>query len=82
VIDFSLPPDLVELKNRVDRFIREEVVPLERDPRQGPHGPTEDFRRDLIARGRAAGLLSPHAPAKWGGLGLDHRGMSVVFEAA
>jgi len=82
VIDFSLPGDLVELKARVDRFIREAIVPLERDPRQGPHGPSEDFRRELIALGRAAGLLSPHAPVKWGGLGLDHRAMAVVFEAA
>jgi acyl-CoA dehydrogenase len=82
VIDFSLPADLVELKARVDRFIREAIVPLERDPRQGPHGPSEDFRRELIALGRAAGLLSPHAPVKWGGLGLDHRAMAVVFEAA
>ena len=82
MIDFSLPPDLVELKARVDRFIREAIVPLERDPRQGPHGPSEDFRRELVALGRAAGLLSPHAPVKWGGLGLDHRAMAVVFEAA
>ena len=82
MIDFSLPADLVELKARVDRFIREAIVPLERDPRQGPHGPSEDFRRELIALGRAAGLLSPHAPVKWGGLGLDHRAMAVVFEAA
>src|SRR5512146_1366908 len=52
VIDFSLPPDLAELKARVDRFIREAIVPLERDPRQGPHGPSEDFRRELVALGR------------------------------
>ncbi len=82
MIDFSLPQELVDLKQRVDHFIREKIVPLERDPRQGPHGPGEDLRRELIALGRAAGLLSPHAPVKWGGLGLDHRAMAVVFEAA
>ena len=31
---------------------------------------------------RKAGLLSPHGPREYGGLGLDHRGMAVVFEAA
>ena len=28
----------------------------------------------MVALARAAGLLSPHAPVEWGGLGLDHRG--------
>jgi acyl-CoA dehydrogenase len=31
---------------------------------------------------RTAGLLSPHGPKEFGGLGLDHCGMAVVFEAA
>ena len=37
---------------------------------------------ELVALAREAGLLSPHAPKEYGGLGLDHRGMAVVFEAA
>jgi len=36
----------------------------------------------MIQLARSAGLLSPHGPAEYGGLGLDHRGMAVVFEAA
>ena len=32
--------------------------------------------------GKHAGLLSPHVGKEWGGLGLDHRGKAVVFEAA
>ena len=43
MIDFSLSPDLVELKARVDRFIREAIVPLERDPRQGRMVPARIF---------------------------------------
>jgi acyl-CoA dehydrogenase len=35
-----------------------------------------------VERARAAKLLSPHGPREWGGLGLDLRGMAVVFEAA
>lgn len=82
MIDFELPSDLVDLRDRVDSFIKEKIVPLENDPRQTPHGPTEDLRRELVSLGRAAGLLSPHAPKEYGGLGLDHRGMAVIFEAA
>jgi len=81
MIDFELPSELEELRQRVDAFIREKVVPLEHDPRQKPHI-HESLRKDLVALGREAGLLSPHAPREYGGLGLDHRGIAVVFEAA
>jgi len=81
MIDFELPAELEELRQRVDVFIKEKVVPLEHDPRQKPHI-HEPLRKDLLALGRDAGLLSPHAPVEYGGLGLDHRGMAVVFEAA
>jgi acyl-CoA dehydrogenase len=82
MIDFTLSPELVELRDRVKRFIRDKAVPYENDPRQGPHGPSEALRRELVGLAREAGLLSPHGPTEYGGLGLDHRAMAVVFEAA
>jgi acyl-CoA dehydrogenase len=81
-MDFSLSEELLELKERTERFVREKVLPYERDARQTPHGPAEALRNDLVALGRVAGLLSPHVGREWGGLGLDHRGKAVVFEAA
>ncbi len=81
MIDFELPAELEELRLRVDAFIKAKVVPLEQDPRQRPHI-HESLRKELIALGREAGLLSPHAPREYGGLGLDHRGIAVIFEAA
>src|SRR5215813_13092201 len=81
-MDFALPDYLVELKERTERFVGERVVPYENDPRQTAHGPTADLRRELVAMGRETGLLSPHVGREWGGLGLDHRGKAVVFEAA
>ena len=81
-MDFSLSDDLVELKERTERFVRDRVLPFETDRRQTAHGPSEDLRRELVALGREAGLLSPHVGRDWGGLGLDHRGKAVVFEAA
>jgi acyl-CoA dehydrogenase len=82
VIDFSVPAEISALGRKVETFINDEILPLECDPRQGPHGPEEVLRLEMVARARAAGLLSPHGPTEYGGLGLDHRGMAVVFEAA
>lgn len=69
-MDFTLSPELLELQQRTRRFIAEEVLPYERDPRQTAHGPTEDLRAELVARARGAGLLTPHAAREFGGLGL------------
>ena len=82
MIDFSLTPEQAALRERVRAFIRERVIPLERDSRQGPHGPEDEFRRELNALARADGLLAPHVGADWGGLGLDHVSCAIVFEAA
>src|SRR5260370_3225329 len=82
VMDFTIPDELVALRERTQRFVREEILPREADKRQTPHGPTEEFRGELVALARAAGLLSPHVGREWGGLGLDHRRKAIVFEAA
>jgi alkylation response protein AidB-like acyl-CoA dehydrogenase len=60
-MDFALSPELAELRDRTRRFIADEIIPFENDPRNGPHGPSEDLRRELVERARAAGLLTPHA---------------------
>ncbi len=81
-MDFSIPPELAELRDRTAQFIRDRIVPLESDPRQTRHGPTDDFRRELNALAAAAGLLAPHVGSEWGGLGLSHVGKALVFEEA
>lgn len=81
-MNFDLPAELAELKERTRRFIAEDVIPMENDPRQTPHGPTEDLRRELVAKARAVGLVAPHVSREFGGLGLNHRAKAVVFEEA
>jgi acyl-CoA dehydrogenase len=81
-MDFSLPPALLDLQARTRLFVTEEVIPLEHDPRQTPHGPTESLRTELIDKARRAGLLTPHASEEMGGLGLSHVAKAVVFEEA
>ena len=39
-MDFSIPPELAALQERTRVFIREQIIPLEADPRQTAHGPT------------------------------------------
>ena len=81
-IDFAIPPALQELQARIREFIAREVIPLERDPRQGAHGPEPALCAELIGRARAAGLLSPHVALEYGGLGLSHFGRAIAFEEA
>ena len=58
-MDFSLPPDLIELRERTRAFIAEQVIPFERDPRIGAHGPSEDLRRELVALALSQGWARP-----------------------
>ncbi len=81
-MDFALSDDLMALQDRTREFVREQIIPYESDPRQTAHGPGAELRRELVALGRGAGLLSPHVGREWGGLGLDHREQAVVFEEA
>jgi acyl-CoA dehydrogenase len=81
-MDFSIPPDLAALQERTRAFIRDRVMPMEKDKRQGPHGPEDSLRQELQAMARDAGLLAPHVSKEWGGLGLSHVGKALVFEEA
>jgi acyl-CoA dehydrogenase len=77
MIDFTLPPDLEELRDRVASFVRDEVVPVEGRVEEGGY---EGAVADLRARARAAGLWNPHLPPEWGGLGLGALGMALVSQ--
>lgn len=81
-MDFAISPELIELRERTKRFIAEQIIPMETDPRQTSHGPTEELRNELVAKAKAAGLLTPHASKELGGLGLSHIAKAIVFEEA
>ena len=67
MVDFSLPDDLVILAAKVEQFIADEIVPLERDPRQGPHGPEESLRLEMVQKARAAGYSRRTGPGNTAG---------------
>jgi acyl-CoA dehydrogenase len=82
MIDFGHSTEVLALRDRILAFIKDKIVPLEADPRNEFYTITDSLREEMVALSRAEGLLSPHAPREFGGLGLDHRSMAVIFEAA
>lgn len=80
-MDFSVSPELQDLKQRTRTFIDDVIIPYEAtlpDSVDGWH----DLRRELQAKARDAGLYLPHMGAEWGGMGLNWRECAVVFEEA
>jgi acyl-CoA dehydrogenase len=45
---------------RIETFIRDQVIPYEKDPRLGHHGPSDELVQELRDKARAAGVLTPH----------------------
>ena len=45
---------------KVEAFVREKIIPYEKDPRQTAHGPTEELVEEIRALAREAGVLTPH----------------------
>ncbi|MBV6633764.1 MAG: acyl-CoA dehydrogenase family protein [Alphaproteobacteria bacterium] len=81
-MDFTPTPEQQDLFDRTRDFVVEKIIPFERDERWGQHGPSDDLRREMNALAKQAGLFAPHVSKKFGGLGLNHRGQALVFEAA
>jgi len=81
-MDFSLSPALQSLQTEVRTFIAEQIIPLEKDPRQTAHGPSEELREELVGLARNAGLLTPHASKELGGRGWSHIEKAIAFEEA
>lgn len=81
-MDFSLSPEQIALQERTRLFVRDVVIPYEKDVRQDSHGPHEALRQELVEHARSVGLLTPHASISHGGLGLSHVDKAIVFEEA
>lgn len=79
---FDIPSSDAALAQRVGRFVREQIVPFEKDARNSAHGPSDELRLQLNALARAEGLLAPQVAAEFGGMGLTHSQRAAVFEAA
>lgn len=81
-LNFALPARVNELADKVKTFVRDQIVPYEKDPRWTSHGPTDELRRELNQLARRFGVFAPHAPREYGGAELSHIGRAAVFTAA
>jgi acyl-CoA dehydrogenase len=52
-----------EIGANVEAFVRDIVVPYERDPRCGSHGPSDELVLEMREKARKAGVLTPHIMA-------------------
>jgi acyl-CoA dehydrogenase len=80
-IDFTIPPELASLLERVRAYIAQDVLPAEReiaDPTDvlGSWHVVERLRE----RARELGIYTPHLPEEWGGLGVGVLGMSLISQ--
>ncbi|MGI9623541.1 MAG: acyl-CoA dehydrogenase family protein [Acidimicrobiales bacterium] len=83
-IDFTLTPELEEMRLRVRAFIDGVVKPLEAriDGTDGGSGLDGKARIEALIDGRRQarnqGLWLPHMPVEWGGMGLGHVELAMV----
>lgn len=71
--------DIEELRVKVEKFIEEEVIPLEH---RADGDTSDELRLELQLAARSAGIFAPHVSPEYGGLGLNMRQQSVIFEEA
>ncbi len=83
-MDFTLPPEIEDIRLRTREFVERHVMPLEADPAN--YDDHENIRldilRDLQAKARAESLWAPQAPKEYGGLGLPIVGWAAMYEEA
>jgi acyl-CoA dehydrogenase len=83
-IDFTFPPEIDDIRERVRTFLDDEVRPLEKEADESGWQRDEWIKAIIETRGKAkdAGLWLPHMPKEWGGMGLGHLEMAAVSAEA
>jgi acyl-CoA dehydrogenase len=83
-MDFSLSPEIEELRLKVRAFIDKEVLPLEADPANfSEHENIPQDRLDAVrVKARAAGLWAPQSPKEYGGMELPMVAWAAIYEEA
>jgi acyl-CoA dehydrogenase len=75
-IDFTLPDDVLAVRDRVRGFMENEVAPAE--ARMRTEGNWRKGYAELRDEARRAGLWAPHMPGDLGGMGLGPLAMAFV----
>lgn len=56
----TISTEAAALAERIELFVRTQVMPYEKDPRNGGHGPSEELSLELKELARREGVLTPH----------------------
>ncbi len=83
-MDFTLTPQIEDVRRRTRAFVEEQVLPLERD--RANYDEHENLRLDLVRalndKAKAAGLWAPQSPKRFGGMELPVVGWAAMSEEA
>ena len=80
-IDFTLTPELEDIRLRVRAFVDDVVKPGEAEIAATDNIQRQDYLRILLGmrkQAQEAGLWLPHMPGEWGGMGLEHVELAMV----
>lgn len=83
-IDFTLTPELEDIRDRVRAFVNDVIAPkgAEIDGEEGHAGLDGRERIEALVgmreQAHAAGIWLPHMPEEWGGMGLGHVELAMV----
>ena len=83
-MDFTLSPEIEDIRQRVRAFVEEHVLPLEADPQNFTEHENIPEARLAPVREKAkkAGLWAPQAPKEFGGMGLPIVAWAAIYEEA
>ena len=83
-MDFTLSPEIEDIRQRVRAFVEEHVLPLEADPQNfTEHENIPEARLAPVReKAKAAGLWAPQAPKEFGGMGLPIVAWAAIYEEA
>ena len=77
-IDFSLSPELVEIRAKMRTFIDEVVRPIEARIDENDRKSLIEGIVEMRKAAQEQGLWLPHMPPEWGGMGLGHVALAMV----
>jgi alkylation response protein AidB-like acyl-CoA dehydrogenase len=79
MIDFSISPELEDIRERITSFMEANVYPNE-DKMIEHEGLPATLERELQEKVKAEGLWAPNLPKEWGGMGIGYVGQALVNE--
>src|SRR6516165_5847263 len=83
-MDFTLSPEIEDLRQRTRAFIEQNVLPLEADPQNFSEHENIPLARiaPVQENARKAGLWAPQSPKQFGGMALPIVAWAAVYEEA